>query len=93
MRGDGKGEPEVHAAGVTLYRRIDKPFHFRKGDDLVKLPLDLSSCHTQDGAVQVDVLATSELRVESCSDLQQGADASVELGETGRGLGDAREDF
>src|SRR5436190_23365604 len=76
-----------------LHRGIDEPLNFSERADLVKPPLDLGPLHAQKGAVQVDILATGEFRMEPGSDLQQGADASVELGAPGRGLGATGEDF
>src|SRR5437867_6659225 len=93
MCGDAKGQSDVHDGGVMFPRGIDEPLNFSERDDLLKPPLNLSLLHAQEGAVQVDILATGVFRMEPGSDLQQGADASVELGEPGRGLGDASEDF
>src|SRR5205809_8144059 len=76
-----------------LHRGIDEPLNFSERNDLVNPTLDLGPLHSQKGAVQVDSLATGEFRMEPGSDLQQGADASVELGEPGRVLGDTGEDF
>ena len=39
--GDGEGQPNVHAAGVALDRRVEELFDFREIDDLVELPCDL----------------------------------------------------
>src|SRR6185503_2832080 len=81
------------ATRVVLDRRVDEPLDFGKGHDLVELARDLCTAHSEDGAAQEDVLAPGQLGVESRADLEQGADAAADLGETGRRIGDAREDL
>ncbi len=89
MGRDGKGQPHAHAAGVALHRRVDELIHLGEGDDLVEAAFDLGLAHAQDGAVEVDVLATSQFRVEAGADFQQAADAAVEDDPTARRRGDA----
>ena len=60
-------------------------------DDLVELPVDLRLAHAEDRAVQVDVLPAGQLGVEARADLEQRADAPVDLGAAVRRLGDPRE--
>ena len=73
MRGDGEGEPEVHAARVVLDRRVDEPLDLGERDDLVELPMDLGPAHPEDRAVQEDVLPAGQLRMETRADLEQRA--------------------
>ena len=44
------------------------------------LRCDLGAPHAEDRAAQVDVLAASQLRMEAGADLEQAADAAVDLG-------------
>ena len=37
MGGDGKGQPDVHAAGIMLHGRVDEFFEFGEGHDFVEL--------------------------------------------------------
>src|SRR5882724_11177961 len=57
MRGDGESEAHVHAAGVMFHGGVDEFVDFGKGDDLVKLPIDLDTLHSQNRAVQENILA------------------------------------
>ena len=50
-----------------------------EGDDLVELASDLGPRHAEDRAVEEDVLAAGELRVEAGADLEQARDAAVDL--------------
>ena len=48
-------------------------------DDRVELGEDLGAFHPEDGAIQQDVLAAGQLRVEPGADLEQRADAAAQL--------------
>ena len=93
MRRHGKGQTDIHPAGIALYGSVDKFFGFREGDDLVELVVDLRLPHAQYCSVQVNVFATGELRMEASAHLQQGSYAPVDLRPTARGLGDPRQDL
>src|ERR1700722_10988288 len=58
MRSDRESEPGEHPGGVAFHRSVNKIFDSGKGDDLVELRLDLSLGHTQNGAIQKDILAS-----------------------------------
>ena len=78
---------------VVLDGRVDELLDLGERDDLVELPLDLAAAHAEDGAVQIDVLAAGQLRMEAGADLEQRADAAVDLDAPRRRLGDARQDL
>src|SRR4051794_21420282 len=42
-RSDREGESQIHAAGIAFYRRVNKLFHFGKGDYIVELALNLGT--------------------------------------------------
>ena len=90
---DGKGEPDVHAAGIPLHGRVEKPAHVRELHDLVELVPNLPSPHSQESSVQVDVLATAQFGVKSRSHLQEASDASPHLRESLRRFRDPGEKF
>ena len=78
--GDGEGQADVHAAGVVLDGRVEELLDFGEGDDLVELAVDLGALHAEDRAVEIDVLAAGELGMEAGADLEQRADAAVDVG-------------
>ena len=55
MCGDGEGETDIHAAGVTLDRCINESVDFGKGDYSVELADDLAAAHGYPDVVYVDV--------------------------------------
>ena len=57
VRGDRKGQPDVHAAAVALDGGLEELIHFRERDDFVEAAGDLPPRHAQDAAVEVDVVA------------------------------------
>ena len=93
MRGDGKSEPNLHPARVALDRRVEKAFDTGELDDLVEPADDLCPAHPEDRPVEEDILATRQLRMEACSDLQQRTDATAQGHLTLARLGDARQNF
>src|SRR5690348_1243850 len=93
MRSDSKRQAHVHAARKMLDRGVDKPFDFGKRDDLVEFALDFGFLHTQDRAVQIDVLATGEFGMKSRAHLEQRANPAPDLSVAFRRLGNAREDL
>src|SRR5262249_34739265 len=62
-------------------------------DDLIEAPLDFRSLHVQDRAVEEDVLAAGELRVEAGADLEQRAHPAAESCMPGGGRRDPGEDL
>ncbi len=69
--GHRKGETDVHAAGVTLHRRVEEPCQFGELDDVVEVGCDLPAPHPEDGAGEANVLPAGELGVESGTYLQE----------------------
>jgi hypothetical protein len=51
-------------------RTVQKPRYLREFHDLVELAFDLRSAHAEDRAVQLDILPTGELGVESGTHLE-----------------------
>ena len=76
VRRDSKGEPDVHAAGVPLDRRIEKLLHLGEFDNLVELRQDLLFLHSKDGSVEENVFPSGQFRVESGANFQQARDSS-----------------
>ena len=93
VRGDRERQPQVHAAGVAFDRCIDESLDTCERDHLVEAPRDLGVLHAQDRAVEVDVLASGQLRMEAGADLEQTPNATADFGAALRRLGDARENL
>ena len=93
MGGDGEGQAQIHAGGVVLDRRVQEALDLGEADDLVEFLLDLGFSHPEDGAVQKDVLASRQLRVEPGADLQERADPALQDHRPRGWLGDPRQDL
>ena len=93
IRRDCECQPHVHAAAVALDRSVEKLLDPREIDDLVELLFDFPARHTEDAAVEKDVLAAGELGMEPSADLQQAGNTPMDVDLAGRGPGDPREDL
>src|SRR3990172_7829355 len=67
---DGEAQTKTHAGGIVFDRGIEKLFGHRKRRDLVEFSLDLFLSHSHDRAVEKQILAAGEFRVESGADFQ-----------------------
>ena len=77
--GDGEAEPHVHAARVVLDRRVEErptPANSTISSNCVAISC---AAHAEDRAVEEDVLAAGQLGVEPGADLEQRADAAVDV--------------
>ena len=82
MRRDRESEPDIHAGGKSLDRRVKKLFDFGKSDDLVETALDLGAAHAEDRAVEKNVLASGQLGMEAGADLKHAGDTADKLNAT-----------
>src|SRR5689334_11255774 len=89
MGRDGECEAHVHAARVVLDSCVEELRHLRELDYLVEALADLCALHPQDRAVEEDVLAPGQLRVEAGSHLQQAGYAPTKSDPPSRRFGDA----
>jgi hypothetical protein len=78
VRRDREAEPHVHPRGVGAHRPVDRLLELGEGDNLIEALADLRTLQSVDRAVQEDVLAAREVGVEPGSELEQGADPSVD---------------
>src|SRR5207247_726408 len=72
---------------------VDELVDLRKGGDVVELPFDLGSAHTEDRPFQEDVLPARQLAVKACADLEERTHAAVDLDPSLGRRGDTGEDF
>jgi hypothetical protein len=67
----GKRQPDVHAARIFLDRPLHELADFGERFDRRHGPVDLAAAQAHDLAVQIDVLAAGEFRVESGAQFEQ----------------------
>src|SRR5262245_29829820 len=77
MRRYRESEAHVHAARVAFHRGVDELLDFGKSDDLIEPRIDLPAFHSEHCAVEVDVLAPAQIRVEAGADLEQAGNPPV----------------
>ena len=75
---DREAEPHVHPRRVGLDRLVDELREPGELDDRRELPLDLAARQAEHDAVDDDVLAARDLRVEAGSELDEGRDLPVD---------------
>src|SRR5574339_503276 len=68
---DGKGETHIHAAGITLDRRINEVLDFGKSDNLIELPPYLGLFHAENGPIEINILPPGKLAIKARTHLQQ----------------------
>src|SRR5581483_10055408 len=93
MRRHGECQPHIHAAGVMLYRSVEKLLDFRKRHNLIEAATDFRLAHAQDGAIQINILPSGQLGMEAGSDLEQAGHASAHRHLTRSRAGNARKNF
>ncbi len=89
VRGDREAEPHIHARRVRAHGDVDEALELREGDDLLHVPADVVALEAEDGAVQVDVLASGEFGMEAGAELEQRAHAALDRDRSRRRLDDA----
>src|SRR4029077_16119397 len=83
----------VHSAGIALDRCVDEGLDLGEVDDLVELLPNLRSLHSQDAAVEVDVLTPRQIGMKSGRHFDQRAETSIDPHEARVRTNDARHDL
>ena len=91
--GHGEGQPDVHAAGIMLHRRVEELLHLGKRHDLVEFPPDLRARHPEDRAIEENVLAAAQLGMKPRADLEQRRHPAAQFDAPCGRLGDPRENL
>ena len=86
---DRERQAHHHAAGVGLDGLIDEVADLGKGGDILVALVDLARRQPQDRTVEINVIATAELRVKSRAQFEQRRDASVDIDRAGRRMQDS----
>ena len=74
-----------------LERRVDELLHLGECHNLIKFAFCLTLAHAKNSPAQENVLAARELGMETRADLEQAADAPMNLGEADGRACDPRE--
>src|SRR5215471_20298557 len=93
MSSDSKSQAHIHPTGVPLHWRVDEFLHLGESHDLIKLPVKLRLLHPQDSTTKINVFSPGQFGMEACTNLKKTSYPAVNLGATGGGFSDAREDF
>ena len=72
-----EGQPHHHAARISLDRLVDEVANLGEGFDVLVALVDLPGGQAKNGAVEVDVVASGEFRVESRAQFEQRRDAPI----------------
>ena len=92
VRCHGERQPQAHAGGVALQRRVEEAFHAGERGDLVEARAHVAAGHAEDRPAEEHVLSSCEFVVEACADVEQRAQPSAHAGHPGRRRRDPRED-
>ena len=71
VNGDREAQPHIHPGRVGFHRGINEGFEFREPDDFVETFGDLPLAESKHDAVDEDVLATRNLGVKACAQLDE----------------------
>lgn len=93
MSGHGEGKAHIHTRGVAFYRGIEEAFYVGKGDDFIEFGSNFGMTHSEDSAIEKDILAAAEFGVEASTDLEEAGDTSSIGDGPGGGLGNAAKEF
>src|SRR5262249_1731251 len=73
MGGYGEGQAHLHSGAEMLQRSVEVTIDFRERNDGILFPVDFAFAHPENGAAEINVLATGELGVKAGTDLEQAA--------------------
>ena len=90
---NGKPQPGVHPAGVSLDRRLHEFGRAGERDDVVELPGDLVPAHAHDGALHENVFTTREVGMKAGRHFDERSDTPANPAGAPSRLQDAGEEF
>src|SRR5271165_1236853 len=71
MYGDRKSQSDRHTARISLYRMIHELADFSEVGNALELAIDLPLAQPQNCRVQINIVASRELRIESRAQFEQ----------------------
>ena len=93
VRGDRECQTHIHATRVVLDRHVEKLIHFGKGDHGIEFRLDFRLAHTQNCAIEKDVLPACQFRVKSGPYFEQRPYPAVNSRTAGSRASDPRQNL
>ena len=75
---DGEGDARGHTRRVVFQRHVHEVFKFGELDDFIHLAVDELPRVTEEGTVEVDVLAGGELVVKARPERDKGGDVAAD---------------
>ena len=91
--GDGKRQPHAHTRRIPLYWGVYKLRNFGELDDFFESAVNLPLLHAENRSVDVDVFASSQIRMETGPHFQQARDPAVHFGAPLGWIGDPAQDL
>ena len=88
-----EGQPQIHTRRVVFNRRLQKPFDLCEGYDLLKLAFDLITSHSNDRAIEINILSTREFGVKARANFQKAAYSTIDVYFAGRRFDNARKNL
>src|SRR5713101_6868161 len=89
----GEGQTQIHAARIPFHRSIQEFLDLRKSDNLIELPFDFSSGHSENGTIQEYIFAPSKFWMKTCAHLQQACHSSLDTHSSLGGLDNPAQNF
>ena len=77
--GGGEGQADIHTAGIGLDRPIDVLTDRRKRLDLGKFLIHAGAIHAHDGGIEIHVLASGKIGIESRAEFEKRRDATIAM--------------
>src|ERR1700722_10207643 len=93
MNRDRERQTHHHPTRIGLNRLTNEITDFGEGLDFRETAIHLLGGKTQNGAVQINVIASGKFRIEPGTQLQKRRDASGDIDRAGSGLQNTRADL
>ncbi len=91
--GDCEGQPDHHAAGISLDRLVHEIADLGELGDIGELAVHLFGGKPKNSRVQIHIIAARKLRIETGAELQQRRDPAIHIHRAGGWLQNTRADL
>src|SRR5512140_1323613 len=93
MNGHGKSKADHHAAGICFHRLMNECSNLSEGFDLGQPPIHILAGEPENRAIQIHVIASRELRIETRAKLEECRDPAMRNGSSAAGRHDSCADL